>query len=40
MIKVLEYLIDIIEELKKFIVLLGPKLKAVAGNIESIEELL
>ena len=40
MIRVLEHLIDIVEELKKFIILLGPKLKAVAGNIESIEELL
>lgn len=40
MIKVLEKLKDIVVELKKFMVLLGPKLKAVTGNIENIDELL
>ena len=40
MIKVLDNLKEIVEKLKKFMVLLGPKLKAVTGNIENIDELL
>jgi len=40
MIKVLDKLKDIVDELKKFMVLLGPKLKAVTGNIDNIDELL
>lgn len=40
MIKVLDKLQEIVDELKKFMVLLGPKLKAVTGNIENIDELL
>ncbi len=40
MIKVLNHLQEIVEKLKKFMVLLGPKLKAVTGNIENIDELL
>jgi len=37
MIKILDSLIDIVDKLKKFMVLLGPKLKAVTGNIEHID---
>ncbi len=40
MIKILDSLVDIVDKLKKFMVLLGPKLKAVTGNIEHIDELL
>ena len=40
MIKVLDKMKDIVDELKKFMVLLGPKLKAVTGNIDNIDELL
>ena len=40
MVKILDSLKDIVEELKKFMVLLGPKLKAVTGNIENIDDLL
>lgn len=40
MIKVLDKMKDIVDELKKFMVLLGPKLKAVTGNVENIDELL
>ena len=31
---------DVIDELKKFMVLLGPKLKAVTGNTDKIDELI
>jgi dynein heavy chain len=40
MIKVLESFRDVIDELKKFVVLLGPRLKAVTGNTDRIDELI
>lgn len=40
MIKVLDNFIDVIDGLKKFVVLLGPRLKAVTGNTEKIDELI
>ena len=36
----LDKLKEVIEELKKFMVLLGPQLKAVTGNPEKIDELI
>lgn len=40
MIKVLDSFKDIAEELKKFVLLLGPNLKAVTGNVEHIDSLM
>lgn len=39
-VNILNYLMEIAQDISKFLVVLGPKLKAVTGNIEKIDKLI